>query len=94
MYGLILTLHVLVCLVLIVVVLIQMSKGGGMGGLFGGGGSDALFSAPSGNLFIKKLTIGLAVGFFCTTLLLTLLESRRGTRSVIQRIGIPQTQGQ
>ncbi len=93
MYGLILTLHVLVCASLVVAVLVQMSKTGGMGGLFGGGGSsDALFSAPSGNLFMKKLTVGLAIAFFSTTLLLTILHTRRSSRSVLQRVPIQQGQ--
>ena len=94
MYGLILTLHVAVCAFLVIVVLIQSSKGGGMGGIFGGGSSEALFSAPSGTAFIKKLTVGLAVAFMCTTIMLTFLQGRRTTRSVIQRVGIPQQQGQ
>lgn len=94
MYGLILTIHIIVCLALIIVVLIQSGKAGGMGGIFGGGGgSDALFSAPSGTTFIKKVTVGFAIAFICTTLLLTILQSRKATRSVIQRVGIPQ-QGQ
>jgi preprotein translocase subunit SecG len=93
MYGLILTLHILISLMLIVVVLIQMGKGGAMGGIFGGGGSaEALFSAPSGNVFIKKLTVGLTIAFFCTTVFLTILNSRRTTRSVIQRVPIQQAQ--
>lgn len=93
MYGLILTLHILICLALVVVVLVQMAKTGGLGGLLGsGGGSDALFSAPSGNLFMKKLTMGLAIAFFSTTLLLTILHTRRNTRSVLQRV--PMQQGQ
>jgi len=90
MYGLILTFHIIITLVLIVVVLIQSGKSGGMGGIFGGGGSEALLSAPSGNTFIKKVTVGLAVGFLATTLLLTVLHSKRTTRSVIQRVGVPQ----
>ena len=91
MYTLILILHVLIAVFLIVVVLIQSGKSGGMGGIFGGG-SDALFSAPSGSAFLKKVTIGLAVGFLCTTLFLTVLQSRRAGRSVIERVGMPQGQ--
>lgn len=91
MYGMILTLHVIVCLVLIVVVLLQSGKAGGMG-IFGGGSSEALFSAPSGTAFMKKLTMGLAIAFLCTTIILTFLHGRRSTRSVIQRVGIPQQQ--
>ena len=94
MYGLILTLHILVCLVLVIIVLIQSSKSGGVGGIFGGGSSDALFSAPSGSAFIKKVTVGLAIAFFCTTIILTFLSGRRSTRSVIQRVGIPGQQQQ
>ena len=60
----------------------------GAGGLFGGGSNDALFSAPSGSSFIRKLTIGFAIAFFCTTLLLTVLGSRKNTRTVLQRVPI------
>jgi len=95
MYNLILILHLLICIILIVVVLIQTGKSGGLGGIFGGGGSDALFSAPSGSAFIKKVTVGLAIGFICTTVLMTILESRRSSRSVLEKVGVPQqTQGQ
>lgn len=83
MYNTILTVHVLVCLLVILVVLIQSGKGAGLSNVFGGGGGgDALFSAPSGSLFIRKLTTGLAVGFFLTSLTLTYLSARRGLRTV------------
>jgi preprotein translocase subunit SecG len=93
MYGLILTLHILVAISLMIVVLIQQGKAG-MGGLFGGGSSEALFSAPSGTVFIRKLTVGLAVAFFSTTIILTFLQGRKSTRSVIQRVGVPSGQQQ
>ena len=88
MYTLLLTLHVIVSISLIVVILIQSGRAGGAGGIFGGGSSDALFSAPSGSSFIKKLTAGLAIGFLCTTLFLTALGSRRTGQSVLQRVPI------
>lgn len=91
MYELILTLHVLICLGLVVVILIQAGKGAGISGMFGGG-SDALFSAPSGSAFLKKVTVGLAVGFVCTTLFLTILHTRRSGRSVLERVPIQQPQ--
>ena len=89
MYELILTLHILVCAMLVVVVLVQSGKGAGISGMFGGG-SEALFSAPSGSAFLKKLTVGLAIGFVCTTLFLTILHSRRSGRSVLERVPIQQ----
>lgn len=91
MYAFFLILHVIVSVILIVVILIQTGKGAGIGGIFGGG-NDALFSAPSGSAFMKKLTIGLALGFACTTIILTVLHSRRTTSSVFQRVGPVQQQ--
>ena len=91
MYELILGLHVLICAVLMTVILIQAGKGAGISGMFGGG-SDALFSAPSGSAFLKKVTVGLAVGFVVTTLFLTILHTRRSGRSVLERVPIQQQQ--
>ena len=82
MYSLLLTLHVVVCLLVILVVLIQSGKGAGLNNVFGSGGGEALFSAPSGSMFIRKLTTGLAVAFFLTSLMLTYLSARRGMRTV------------
>ncbi len=94
MYSLLLTLHVLVCLLVILVVLIQSGKGAGLNSVFGSGGGDALFSAPSGSMFIRKLTTGLAVAFFLTSLLLTYLSARKGLRTVTRGMWNPAAQGQ
>ena len=91
MYEFILTLHVIISLGIVVVILIQSGKSSGLGSIFGGG-TESLFSAPSGSLFLKKVTAGLAIAFICTTLLLTILQTRRSSSSVLQRVGIPQTQ--
>lgn len=82
MYATILSLHIIVCMLVILVVLIQSGKGAGLANVFGGGGGDALFSAPSGSLFIRKVTTGLAVAFFLSSLTLTYLSARRGLRTV------------
>ncbi len=80
------TLHFIVCIALIAIVLLQAGKGGGMAGIFGGGGSDQIFSAPSGMAFIKKVTVVCAVLFMLTSLTLTLLSSRISMASVINQI--------
>lgn len=92
MYSLLLTLHILVCLLVILVVLIQSGKGAGLNSVFGSGGGDALFSAPSGSMFIRKLTTGLAVAFFLTSLMLTYLSARKGLRTVTRGMWNPATQ--
>lgn len=80
------TLHFIVCIALIAIVLLQAGKGGGMAGIFGGGGSDQIFSAPSGMAFIKKVTVVCAVVFMLTSLTLTLLSSRISMASVMNQI--------
>ena len=82
----IVTLHFIVCVALIVIVLLQAGKGGGMAGLFGGGGSDQIFSAPSGMAFIKKVTVGCAIVFAVTSLTLTLMSSRISMQSVVNQV--------
>ncbi|MBN1621209.1 MAG: preprotein translocase subunit SecG [Endomicrobiales bacterium] len=89
MYYFIVALHVIACLGLILIVLLQAGKGGGIAGLFGGGGSDQLFSAPSGMAFIKKVTVVIAVVFMLTSLILTISTSRRELTSVTQNIPVP-----
>ncbi|MBK8000064.1 MAG: preprotein translocase subunit SecG [Verrucomicrobia bacterium] len=65
------------CLVLILLVLIQLpKKEAGMGQAFGGGATDALFGAGSGNALTKmtKYTAGI---FFALTLLISILFGKQ-----------------
>jgi preprotein translocase subunit SecG len=89
MYGAIVFVHIIVCIGLILVVLFQAGKGAGLGNLFGGGGGDQLFSAPSGSAFIKKVTTGMAVVFVLTSLTLTVITTRRSQRSLMEQLPIP-----
>ncbi len=94
MYGFIMVVHVLVALTLIVaIVVFQTSKGSALS-MFGGGG-DALFNSASGTSFIKKFTIGAAIVFAVTSLLLSVLSSSNRMRSVVQQYPLsapPQAQ--
>ena len=92
MYSLFVFVHIIVCVGLILVVLFQAGKGAGLGNLFGGGGGDQLFSAPSGSAFIKKVTTGMAIVFIITSVMLTLLTSRRRNRSLLE--SLPGDSGQ
>src|SRR5438552_17578223 len=86
MYTFFVFVHLIVCVGLILVVLFQAGKGAGLGNLFGGGGGDQLFSAPSGSAFIRKFTTGMAIVFVLTSLGLTLLTTQRSQRSLMERI--------
>ncbi|WP_373469924.1 preprotein translocase subunit SecG [Candidatus Endomicrobiellum cubanum] len=78
--------HYCVCAGLISVVLLQAGKSGGMAGVFGSGGSDQIFNAPSGVAFIKKLTIVMACIFLFTSLMLTKLSTNIGMMSVVKQL--------
>ena len=79
MFGILLGIHVLICIALIIVVLLQSGKGTGLASVFGGGGGGAVFGSQSTATFLSKATSTLAVGFMLTSLTLALLS---GTRSV------------
>ena len=76
------TLHVMVCLVLIAVVLLQRGKGADMGATFGGGGSNTVFGSRGAGNFLTKLTSACAVIFMLTSLSLAYLNLHRGDQQV------------
>ncbi len=69
----ILSLHVLVCVVLIILVLLQTGQNG-MGVIFGGGNSSTFGTGGAGNL-LTKLTTFLALTFVCTSLAYNIMIS-------------------
>ena len=78
MFGVILGIHILVCLGLIIVVLLQSGKGGGLAGAFGGaGGVGAVFGGQAAATFLTRATRYLAIAFMITSL--SLAVTLRGT---------------
>src|SRR2546426_2800945 len=84
--GLIVTIHIVVCISLMVSILLQSGKGGGLAGTFGAGSSQTLFGGRGAATFLSRATTTLAVIFFITSLTLGLQASRAATggRSLIQ----------
>ena len=84
--GLLTVVMVLDCLVLILLVLIQLpKKDAGAGLAFGGGATDALFGAGSGNV-LTKITKYAATTFFVLAVVLSLMQSyyHRRTTSLFE----------
>ena len=79
------TFHTLVCILLVVVVLMQSSKGEGLAGAFGGGGSGltgAVFGGRGAASFLSKATTVLAIIFMINCGILAYMSSHRtGTQS-------------
>lgn len=86
MYQLILMIHVLVAIVLIGLVLIQHGKGADIGAAFGSGASNTVFGSQGTGSFLFKLTGGLALTFFITSLTLSYMVSAQYHRSEQQAI--------
>lgn len=88
MYGVVLALHLIVCIALVAVVLVQSGKGGGLAGGAFGGATQTVFGGRGATDFITKATIWLGVTFFVTSLVLAKLTTLSGPgaakRSLIQ----------
>ena len=77
MQDLILTLHIIVCFLLVILILLQSGKEG-MGVIFGGGNSSVFGSAGAGGI-LAKLTTLMAIIFVITSLSYTYVTSSRPT---------------
>ena len=80
----VLVLHIIFGVILILIILLQLSKGAGLGSIFGGGG-EAVFGGTGGDVFLKKLTIILAVAFIITSLILAVISGRTSQESIVDK---------
>lgn len=71
-----LTVHVIVCLLLVLVVLMQLPRSEGLGAAFGGSVTQDIFGAQTTNV-LAKFTVWLGVAFFVLTLILAMAYARK-----------------
>jgi preprotein translocase subunit SecG len=94
-FQIILTIHVLIAIGLVAIILLQQGKGADAGAAFGGGSAGSVFGASGAGSFLYKLTRGLALGFFATSLFLAYIASSDSkpeateSNSIIQESDIP-----
>jgi preprotein translocase subunit SecG len=88
MYQMLLVFHVLVAASLIGLVLIQHGKGADIGAAFGSGASGTVFGSQGVGSFLFKLTGGLALTFFVTSVSLSSMVATQYHRA--NQIAIPQ----
>jgi preprotein translocase subunit SecG len=88
MYQIVLFIHVFLAVALIGLVLIQHGKGADIGAAFGSGASGTVFGSQGSGGFLFKLTGGIAMAFFATSLALGYIVSTQyyGARNAV----IPQ----
>lgn len=86
---LILTLHIIVCVLLVILILLQSGKEG-MGVIFGGGNTSVFGSSGAGGI-LAKLTTLMAIIFVITSLSYTYVTSERpSTESTILNVKIEE----
>lgn len=83
MFAIIITLHIIVCFVLILVILLQAGRGAGLSNIFGGGGVQTLFGTSAAT-FLTRATAVCAILFLLTCLSLGVISVRRG-RSLMEK---------
>jgi preprotein translocase subunit SecG len=84
--GILLTIHILVCIALIAVVLLQRSEGGALGM---GGGPTGFMSARGAGDLLTRTTWILFTAFLVLSISLTLISGRmRGGDSVTERLKV------
>jgi len=71
-YFVLVTLHVMICGLLIVVVLLQSGEAADLAGAFGGAGSQTAFGPRGAATFLSKATTWCAVMFMLTSMALTM----------------------
>ncbi|MBR4591904.1 MAG: preprotein translocase subunit SecG [Elusimicrobiaceae bacterium] len=88
MHALILTLHVIVCILLILLVLLQSGKGSAAG-IFGASGADNLFASPTAFNAVNKFTAILAAVLMATSIVLTITSNKKSSASVLDKVEVP-----
>src|ERR1700727_3946870 len=72
------TLHVMVCIVLIIVIMLQSGSAADLAGAFGGAGSQTAFGPRGAATFLSRATTWCAIGFMMTSLALSVKRSPEG----------------
>jgi preprotein translocase subunit SecG len=71
-YPFLVTLHILVCGLLIVVIMLQSGEAADLAGAFGGAGSQTAFGPRGAATFLSKATTWCAIMFMLTSMALTM----------------------
>ncbi|MDX1352757.1 MAG: preprotein translocase subunit SecG, partial [Thiomicrorhabdus sp.] len=77
MFGIVLTIHLIIALILIALVLVQHGKGADAGANFGGGSSQSVFGSSGSATFLSRMTAIVATIFFITSLVLAYIGSQQ-----------------
>lgn len=91
LYGILISLYIAVCFLLLIAVLLQQGKGGDMAAAFGGGGGQGAFGARQGATVLAKGSAALGALFMLGGLALAIV-GQRGPGSVMSGVPTPSSQ--
>jgi preprotein translocase subunit SecG len=74
-YFVLVTLHVIICGLLIVVIMLQSGEAADLAGAFGGAGSQTAFGPRGAATFLSKATTWCAIMFMLTSMALTMHQN-------------------
>src|SRR5579863_5384082 len=74
-YFVLVTLHVLICAVLIIVIMLQSGEAADLAGAFGGAGSQTAFGPRGAATFLTKATTWCAIMFMLTSMAMTMHQN-------------------
>ena len=79
--ALLVTIHIVVCFVLIVVIMLQSGSAADLAGAFGGSGSQTAFGPRGATTFLSRATTWCAIVFMLTSLALSMKRAPAGTNT-------------
>jgi preprotein translocase subunit SecG len=83
LHGLIVFIHVAVCIFLIIVVLVQSGQSADLAAAFGGQGSQTAFGPRGAATVLTKVTTVCAVIFMITSIMLSIMNAKPSSSSVL-----------
>ena len=92
-YFVLVTLHVIICGLLIVVIMLQSGEAADLAGAFGGAGSQTAFGPRGAATFLSKATTWCAIMFMLTSMALTIgcrQSTPRSLRMPLSAMGSPK----
>jgi preprotein translocase subunit SecG len=92
LYFVLVSMHVIICLILIGVILLQSGEAADLAGAFGGSGSQTAFGPRGAATFLSRATTWCAVMFMLTSMLLAVhvqTTSAGSGRSVLEQFSKP-----
>jgi preprotein translocase subunit SecG len=87
LYYSVVTLHVIVCVILVLVVLLQSGRGADLAGAFGGGATQTAFGSRGPASFLSKMTTIAAIIFMVTSIGLskiTTTTTKKESKSILE----------